>query len=58
MRYSGSGEEWPDSGCMLKVKLTNEIWGMRERKASGMTSRFWPEQLEKSRRATEFSSRG
>ena len=39
------------------VKLTSKMWGMRGRKASGMTFRFWLEQLGKSRRGTGFGSR-
>lgn len=42
---------------MLTVELTYQMWGMRARKASGMTSRFWLEHLGKSRRGTGFGSR-
>lgn len=39
------------------VKLTSKMWGIRGRKESGMTFRFWLEQLGKSRRGTGFGSR-
>ena len=42
---------------MLTVELTYQMWAMRARKASGVTSRFWLEHLGKSRRGTGFGSR-
>lgn len=49
---SGNSKKWSHSRHMLKVKLTDSIWSRRESEASRITSRFWTEQLGKSRRET------
>ena len=39
-------EQWPDTSSVLEAELRGFVYGLGDRKESGLTPQFWPEQLE------------